>query len=134
GRRLSLKQLPSGAYLLGGGWPGTVYQADRFARNRPESMAGSAVDASAVYPVLRQTRLVRAWVGLEAIAVDEVPILGHLPGVEGTFVAYGFSGHGFALSPEIGALMAQLITTGETAIPIDDLTMQRFDTAGRPGR
>lgn len=126
GKRLSLKQLPSGAYLLGGGWPGVVEQAERFGRVRAASMAGSAAHGGAVYLPLLQARVVRTWTGLEAIAADEVPILGPIPGVEGLSVACGFSGHGFALSPEIGALMAELITTGRTSIPIDALGLARF--------
>lgn len=126
GRRLSLKQLRSGAYLLGGGWPGSVDWEGRFGRNRVASMAGSAVDASAVYPLLRRTRVVRAWTGLEAIAADEVPILGPVPGIEGMVLACGFSGHGFALSPCIGELMAELIATGRTSLPLDALSLDRF--------
>ncbi|MDI3340053.1 MAG: FAD-binding oxidoreductase [Sphaerobacter sp.] len=126
GRRLSLKQLPSGAYLLGGGWSGTVDWAGRFGRTRIASLAGSAVDASAVYPLLRRTRIVRAWTGLEAIAADEVPILGPAPGVAGLIIACGFSGHGFALAPCIGELMAELIVTGQTSLPLDALRLERF--------
>lgn len=126
GRRLSLKQLPSGAFLLGGGWPGTVSPDRRFGRNRAASMAGSADHGSAVYPPLEQARVLRAWTGLEAIAADEVPILGHVPGIAGLVVACGFSGHGFALSPAIGELMAELIATGQTSIPLDPLNLKRF--------
>lgn len=129
GRRLSLKQLPSGAYLLGGGWPGTVRQDQRFGRILATSMAGSAIDAVAVYTPLLHTAIVRAWIGLEAIAADEVPILGPVPGVDGLFIACGFSGHGFALAPEIGSLMAALITTGRTPYSIDDLALTRFRAA-----
>ena len=55
-----------------------------------------------------------------------MPILGPLPGVAGAFVACGFSGHGFALAPCIGELMAELITTGQSSIPLEPLGLQRF--------
>ena len=126
GRRLSLKQLPDGAYLLGGGWPGEVDEERRLGRTLSASMVGSAIHGSAVYLPLLESRVVRAWTGLEAMAVDEVPILGPLPGVEGAFVACGFSGHGFALAPCVGELMAELITTGHSPIPLEPLGLQRF--------
>lgn len=128
---LSLKQLRYGNYLIGGGWPSTVYW-DRerpIGRNRAESIAGSARASSSVWPVLRQTRVLRVWSGLEAIARDEVPILGTVPGIEGLALATGFSGHGFALAPYIGVLIAELVTTGRTSLPLDALSITRFADA-----
>ncbi|HET9016627.1 MAG TPA: FAD-binding oxidoreductase, partial [Thermomicrobiaceae bacterium] len=126
GRRLSLKQLPSGAFLLGGGWLGKVDESGRLGRVQGTGMAGSADHGSAVYLPLLESRVVRAWTGLEAIAADEVPIMGPLPGIDGAFVACGFSGHGFALAPCVGELMAELITTGQSSIPLEPLGLPRF--------
>jgi sarcosine oxidase subunit beta len=98
--------------------------------NRAGSIGGSAQASSSVWPVLRQTRVQRVWSGLEAVVSDEVPILGPVPGIDGLLLATGFSGHGFALSPYIGVLLADLITTGVTAIPLDALSLSRFEHAG----
>lgn len=128
GRLLSLKQLRTGAYLVGGGWPASVY-LDRerpIGLNRHASVTGSARACSEVWPLLRQAGVVRVWSGLEARAADDVPILGPLPGMEGLLLATGFSGHGFALSPYIGVLLAELTTTGAAPMPIDALTIERF--------
>ncbi|GBD15690.1 Hydrogen cyanide synthase subunit HcnC [bacterium HR26] len=125
-RRLSLKQLPGGAYLIGGGWPGRLDLVTRRTLLLPASIAGSARDASAVYPPLERARLVRGWAGIEAIAADEVPILGAAGEVEGFVFACGFSGHGFALAPAIGELIAELITTGCPSLPLDALSPARF--------
>lgn len=129
---LSLKQLRYGNYLIGGGWPASVYmqREQPIGMNRAESMRGSAAASSSVWPILRQTRVLRAWAGLEAVAADEVPILGAVPGIDGLYLATGFSGHGFALAPYIGVLLADLITTGSTAIPLDSLAITRFAHAG----
>jgi sarcosine oxidase subunit beta len=132
GKLLSLKQLRTGQYLVGGGWPASAY-LDRerpIALNRESSVTGSAATCAAVWPVLQQAGVVRVWAGLEARAADDVPILGGVPGVDGLLVATGFSGHGFALSPYIGVLLAELATTGQTPLPIDELELRRFEDGG----
>ncbi len=53
------------------------------------------------------------WAGLYDVTPDWQPILGEAPGITGLYLALGFSGHGFKLSPIVGDLLAQLITTGE---------------------
>lgn len=127
-RLLSLKQLSTGHYLIGGGWPASVYQdiGTPIGRNRHESIAGSADHSSAIWPVLNQTRVLRVWAGLEAETDDVVPILGPVPDLEGFVMAAGFSGHGFALSPYIGVLIADVITAGKTEVPIEPLLLERF--------
>jgi sarcosine oxidase subunit beta len=42
------------------------------------------------------------------------------------FHQFGFSGHGFQLGPGTGAMMAELIATGATNVPIDGLGIARF--------
>ncbi len=127
-RRLSLKQIPSGNYVIGGGWPGDVDLDAGVATARQESILGSMRDAAAVVPELAGTTLERVWVGVEALTVDEIPILGPLPGIDNMTVAAGFSGHGFALSPCIGELIAEQIVDGKPSIPIDAFGFERFAT------
>jgi sarcosine oxidase subunit beta len=109
GRSLSLKQLPDGAFLLGGGWPGTI-GADRHSYIlRTESIDGNWTTASELFPAVAQQRMERAWCGLEAESIDEIPFIGALPGWQGLTLALGFSGHGFALSPSVGQSVADQI-------------------------
>jgi len=49
-----------------------------------------------------------AQAALYTLTPDSQPILGTLPGVEGLYVAAGFSGHGFKLAPSVGEGLAQL--------------------------
>jgi sarcosine oxidase subunit beta len=125
-RRLSLKQVPSGNYVIGGGWPGDVDLPAGVATPRLESVLGSVRDAAAVWPALAEATMERVWGGVEALAADEVPILGPLPGIDGLTVAAGFSGHGFALSPAIGELIAGQVLDGTPALPLDALGFDRF--------
>jgi sarcosine oxidase, subunit beta len=109
GRALSLKQLADGAYLIGGGWPARIVDE---AANRwevlEESVRGSLAVARAMYPPLAERSLARSWAGIEAYTPDELPVLGPVAGVDGVLVAAGFSGHGFALVPAVGDVLARL--------------------------
>ena len=109
GRPLSLKQLDDGAYLIGGGWPARVPD-DRVNRWEvlEDSVRGSLEVARAVYPPLTTRTVARSWAGIEAFTPDEIPLLGPVRGVDGLLVAAGFSGHGFALVPAVGDIVARL--------------------------
>lgn len=113
-RKLSLKQLDDGAYLIGGGWPARItdHGANRY-EMQDESVKGSLETARAVYPALAGRAVAHRWAGLEAFTADDLPVIGPVPGIEGLLVAVGFSGHGFALSPVIGDLLARFASGRE---------------------
>ena len=108
-RKISFKQLGSGAYLIGGGWPAAMPDE---ARNRwcmlDGSVQSSLAMARELYPPTADVKLARGWAGLEAFTVDDLPVLGRVPGLEGVLLAAGFSGHGFALAPAVGDVLARL--------------------------
>jgi glycine/D-amino acid oxidase-like deaminating enzyme len=58
-------------------------------------------------PAFAEGQLVRSWSGLYDTTPDWNPVLGPVPGLDGLQVAFGFSGHGFKLSPMVGRLLAQ---------------------------
>lgn len=108
-RRLSLKQKRDGAFLIGGGWPGDGDLAAATCRVRPESVAASWAEATAVLPAVAQSRIAQSWCGLEASSFDGVPLVGAVPEIPGLYLAAGFSGHGFALAPATGRQLAALL-------------------------
>jgi glycine/D-amino acid oxidase-like deaminating enzyme len=55
-------------------------------------------------------------------------VLGPVPGLEGLLVAFGFSGHGFKLSPAVGRLMAQLALGQPTDVAVEPYAIGRFGT------
>jgi sarcosine oxidase subunit beta len=108
-RRLSLKQLDNGAFLIGGGWRADITDADADAgqaRLVPERISANWAEACAVLPEVGQYGVDARWYGIESESIDGLPFLGAVPGWSGLLVATGFSGHGFALAPPVGALMA----------------------------
>jgi sarcosine oxidase subunit beta len=81
-----------------------------------------------VFPALGKVSIIRQWAGSYDMSPDHRPIVGGVPGLDGYYHACGFSGHGFMLSPIVSRLMAELVTSGETSLPIDTLSLERFAT------
>ena len=77
---------------------------------------------------MRDVRIVRAWTGMEAKTKDLLPVIGPSPGAAGIYHAFGFSGHGFALVPVVGAILRDLIVDGGTNRPIAALAPERLMT------
>jgi sarcosine oxidase subunit beta len=124
-RSLSLKQLPGGEFLLGGGWPGDPTSDRRSYTLRPASIQGNWATACQLLPAVGQQHIARSWCGLEAESFDEIPFIGAVTGIEGLTLALGFSGHGFALSPAVGRCVADLIA-GRPAPELDGLRPDRM--------
>ena len=125
--RLSLKQLPSGEFLLGGGWPGQP-STDRLSYVRiDESVAGNWSHGARLIPLLNELDIARSWCGLEAISIDEIPYVGRYSGFDALFIAAGFSGHGFAIAPAVGRAVADQIL-GKDVPELSGLTPDRLDT------
>ncbi len=61
-----------------------------------------------------RVKLLRGWAGLyEMCTWDRNGLLGNYPGLEGFFVATGFSGHGLQQAPAVGQGLSELIRTGK---------------------
>ena len=72
-------------------------------------VAGIGEQVAHRMPAFGEAGLAASWTGVYDVTPDWNPVLGALPGVDGLQVAYGFSGHGFKLSPIVGRLVAQSV-------------------------
>ena len=132
GRPLSFKQFRNGTVLIGGGHRGTL---DRDSNRTELDFAGLALSARTVwdlFPAMRGAHIVRCWAGIEARMPDDIPVIGPSATSDGVFHAFGFSAHGFALGPIVGAILAELITGGKTNLPIAPFRIDRFAQAPQP--
>jgi glycine/D-amino acid oxidase-like deaminating enzyme len=77
-------------------------------------------------PAFADAGLARSWTGVYDVTPDWNPVLGPLPGIAGLHVAYGFSGHGFKLSPVVGRLVAQAALGLPTDLPLAPYALERF--------
>jgi sarcosine oxidase subunit beta len=98
-------------------------------RSSPDFLFRYASALREILPPLGKIRIIRQWAGHYDMSPDHRPILGAVEGRKGYYHACGFSGHGFMLSPMVAKLLAELITTGKTSIPIDALALSRFAKA-----
>lgn len=130
GRPISFKQLPSGAFYIGGGWRADVDAAAHTCEVVEDQVSGSWETACELFPMLRDGRIAGRLCGLEGVSVDGVPIIGPLPGTPGAYVAAGFSGHGFQLSPAVGEAVAEDLM-GREPPALDGLRPARFDERSR---
>lgn len=70
--------------------------------------------------------------GIYGRSRDGHALLGPVPGIEGFYLAVGFSGHGFKEAPAVGQAMAELIVYGEArVVDISPLRPTRF-AEGQP--
>jgi len=126
GRKLSFKQFDNGTVLIGGGHLGTPLRDKNVTLLDWRKLAISAGTVWDLFPVMRGAPIVRAWAGIEARMPDDLPVFGKSARHEGVYHQFGFSAHGFQLGPGAGAVMAEIIATGRSNVPIDGLGIARF--------
>lgn len=125
-RALSFKQTEEGTVVIGGGHQGSNDLARETASVDFANLAHAARIAGEIFPCVRGAKIIRSWTGIEARTPDQVPVLGESRALPGLFHSFGYSGHGFQLSPAAGAAMAELMARGATNLPIGGLSPHRF--------
>jgi len=126
GRPLSLKQMPNGTIVMGGGYLATGELESERNRINFDGLQKSAATVADLFPALREVRIVRCWAGFEGRMADDIPVIGPSAAAPQAYHAFGFSGHGFQLGPIVGEILADLITTGHTDLPIEPFSVERF--------
>jgi FAD-dependent oxidoreductase domain-containing protein 1 len=78
-------------------------------------------------PAFEALNLTGGWVGLyEVNSLDENAIIGEWPGLQGLYLANGFSGHGFQHAPAVGRHLAELILGLTPSLDLARLSPQRI--------
>lgn len=85
------------------------------------------------FPVMEHGEVAKGYAGCFDVTPDWHPILDESP-ITGFYLAVGFSGHGFKLSPAVGHMMATLIAEGPGGHPdLPTFRLARF-AEGKPIR
>lgn len=66
--------------------------------------------ACELIPEVRNLPISDAWAGYIDSTPDGIPVIGEIESIPGFILAAGFSGHGFAIGPGAGHLIADIIT------------------------
>jgi sarcosine oxidase subunit beta len=82
--------------------------------------------AMAIVPALAEIPIARVWAGLLDNTPDALPVIECTPEIDGLVIAAGFSGHGFCLGPVTGQIVCELVTRGQTSLPIQPFRRARF--------
>ncbi|MCF6464519.1 NAD(P)/FAD-dependent oxidoreductase [Clostridium sp. Cult2] len=118
------QQTPHGSFIMGRGDDNEP--KDLRITSSWEFMEEMAKTCCELLPLLGKLNVVRQWAGLYTMTADAQPIYGEVEGLDGFYLALGFSGHGFMLGPATGLLMAETILGEPTTIDISSLDMDRF--------
>jgi len=122
---LTLKQYPNGTCMIGGGWQGIGSLASGRKDLDPDRLAQNRHLAYDVVPGLRRLAVARSWAGFEGAMPDALPVFGRLPGQDHVYVTACCPG-GFTQGLIFGRLMAELVATGETSMPVAAFDPGRF--------
>ena len=129
---------PEGASLTLVGVPCQTWDVD------PDDLAGRAVglppgvaEAGARIlvhrlPAMARATLARGYRAFDGYSDDRHAILDRVDGLDGLYLATGFSGSGFKIAPAVGTCVAELILDGEArTVDIRPFGLARF-AEGRP--
>ncbi len=91
-----------------------------------DHVVGVGTQVASRFPSFETAGLASSWTGVYDVTPDWNPVLGRLPGMQGLVVGYGFSGHGFKLSPAVGRVLAQDALGLQTDVPLAPYALERF--------
>jgi len=90
------------------------------------SLANTISLVSATLPMVAKAPIARIWGGLLDLTPDALPVLDCVSGIDGLFVAAGFSGHGFGIGPAIGPVLASQILGEKSRLSVKAFSFDRF--------
>jgi sarcosine oxidase subunit beta len=129
-KRLTLKQVDAGNFLVGGGWPSRLTRsgASLSLQRRAEPVMQNAIEnlalATRLVPALGRLHWLRSWTGITGVTADQMPLLGAVPEAPGFYVAAG--GAAFTHGPTYARLISELIVAGRPSSSIDLYSPARF--------
>ncbi|HXG39717.1 MAG TPA: FAD-binding oxidoreductase [Candidatus Limnocylindrales bacterium] len=90
-----------------------------------EKVRTSVAEFRRMFPSI-PIRVRHAWAGYIDTTPDAIPVIDRLSAPAGLTVAAGFSGHGFAMGPIVGRVVAELIADGRPSLDLAAFRLGRF--------
>lgn len=123
---LYVQQSPQGSFIMGRG--DNTEPRDLRITSSWRFMEEMAKTINQVLPPVGKLRVIRQWAGLYNMTPDKQPIYGKVDGLDGFFLAIGFSGHGFMFGPITGICISEMILGKKPSIDVSMLNVNRFKT------
>jgi glycine/D-amino acid oxidase-like deaminating enzyme len=118
---------------LGRFWPTSERRRHPFTHDRdvepspnPDKVRRGLAEFPRLFPGVPGLAIERSWAGYIDVTPDAVPVLGAMASPRGLVVATGFSGHGFAMGPIAGRLVAELVVDGKPSLDLHGFRFSRF--------
>ena len=112
--------------LIGGALRCEANPGERLADVDVARLYSSAVTVTDLFPHLKTLPVNRTWAGVEGVMPDNIPVLGHSGRASNVVHAFGFSAHGFEMSPVVGRIVSELVVDRRSSLPIDAFAIGRF--------
>ncbi|MFB7787595.1 NAD(P)/FAD-dependent oxidoreductase [Streptomyces vinaceus] len=97
-----------------------------------EALRRLAAQASALFPVLADVRVLRTYHGFRPYLPDHLPAIGPDPRLPGLLHACGHEGAGIGLAPATGLLIAAALTGAQPPLPVHPFRPDRFAPSADP--
>ena len=106
----------------------TPFERTRVNEPAPDMATIQDIQAQAkrLFPQLGLIEIAEAWSGLIDVTPDVVPVWSSVDGLDGYFIATGFSGHGFGMGAGTGLIMSELVTNGMAPVDLAPFRLSRF--------
>tara|TARA_B110000483_G_scaffold1678_1_gene1915 strand:- start:93 stop:1247 length:1155 start_codon:yes stop_codon:yes gene_type:complete len=125
GHTLSLKQLDTGQFVIGGGVRADADIHQNEAGLSIPELATSMYRAAQLFPDIAHAKIIRCWSGIEGYMPDNLPVIGR-GNQDGLVHGFGFSAHGFQLGPAVGEALADLVMGQQPRTSLAAFSPQRF--------
>jgi sarcosine oxidase subunit beta len=119
---LYTKQTASGNFYLGSHTEFVAFEN----RITLEKISTFTSALSKTVPLFTRLRAIRFFAGFRPMSLDELPIIGPVPGCSRLIIASGHGRSGMCYSASTGKAVSELIIDGKTELPIGIFAVDRF--------
>ena len=123
-RSITMKQIPSGNIIIGGGWPATIEDKTNQIKIKKDSLFGNLTTAVNLVPSIGKLRLYRTWGGINPIT-DGDSVLGNIKEHENVFFAIPGDA-GYTLGPLCAEVIVDLINNKSNKFYNSKFSPKRF--------
>ena len=123
-RSITMKQIPSGNIIIGGGWPATIEDKTNQIKIKKDSLFGNLTTAVNLVPSIGKLRLYRTWGGINPIT-DGDSVLGNIKEHENVFFAIPGDA-GYTLGPLCAEVIVDFIDNKRNKFYNSKFSPKRF--------